>query len=164
VNPTALQKAGIAIQAAAAKFWGKTILAGLGGSGGAGFGKGMGMYGSLSVQIAVSPNGNAAYVISGSAPAAVTGTGTYMWITPSTDGAGVLGGPQFGFSNATDPSELSGSALDGSASMAAGFGIGGDVSTDGSTYVANLTLGFGVGGRGSAGAATHTIIIPFCRQ
>jgi RHS repeat-associated protein len=164
IQPTTVQKIGIAVQGTAAKFWGKTLLAGLGTSGGAGFGKGVGMYGSVSAQIAVSPNGNAAYVISWSAPAAVTGTGTYLWLTPSTKGAGILGGSQFGFSNATNPSDLASPAIDASFSGAAGLGIGADGSTDGTTWAVNVTLGFGLGGRGSAGAATHTTVIPICHN
>lgn len=46
-----------------------------------------------SVQIAVSPNGNAAYVMTFAAPAAITAAGTYAWVTPSTKGIGYLGRP-----------------------------------------------------------------------
>jgi len=88
-----------------------------------------------------------------------------VWGTrPSTKGFGALGGSQFGFSNATDPSQLAGNAVDASASVAAGIGIGGDVSTSGDIHQANVTLGFGLAGRGSAGAVTNTIVIPFCHE
>ena len=164
ITATRVQKAAISVAATAAKFYGKTVLWGLGGSGGAGFGKGIGTYGSASLQIAVSPNGNAAYVLSLSLPAAITGAGTYPYfLTPSTKGAGVLGGAQFGYSNASDPSELSGRAVDASGSLAAGIGIGGDLSVSGSTYQANVTLGFGLGGRSGAGAITNTFTSPICR-
>jgi hypothetical protein len=125
------------------------------------------MYGAASVQIAVSPNGNAAYVITFGAPATVTGTGTYMWLTQSTKGAGIVGGSQFGFSNATDPSQLAGPGVDASGSLAAGLGIGVDssVSIGGNfPYTFNVTLGFGAGGRGSAGAATNTTVVPICHN
>ena len=149
----------------AAQHWNKTVVWGLGGSGGAGFGKGIGAVGSLSAQIAVSPNGNAAYLITSSAPAAVAGPlGTYPAVTPSTKGLSILGGPQFGFSNATDPSQLGGTSIDASGSIAAGIGIGGDASLGaGGTYQATVTLGFGAGGRGSAGALTNTTVVPICR-
>jgi len=78
VTPTKVQSAAISVVATAAKFWNKTLSWGLGGSGGGGFGKGFGFYGSGSARIAVSPNGNAAYVLSFSAPAALTGTGTLL--------------------------------------------------------------------------------------
>ena len=169
VTPTSVQKVGIAIQGTAAKAYGKTLLAGLGVSGGAGsakvFGIRFGLYGSASVQIAVSPNGNAAYVISFTAPAGVTGQGTpFPWATPTSGGKGVLFGAEFGASNATDPSQLAGGAVDVSGSFADGIGIGGDLSTNGSISQGNVTLGFGVGGRGGAGAATHTMVIPFCHE
>jgi hypothetical protein len=102
----------IALQGTAAKILHKTLLAGLGGSGGAGLGKGFGFYGTASAQIAISPSGSAAYVVTYGAPAV-----TYPWITPSTKGAGVLRGSLFGFSNATDPSQLSGAGLDASGSF-----------------------------------------------
>jgi hypothetical protein len=117
------------------------------------------------VQIAVSPNGNAAYIITWAAPASVTGAGTYMWLTPSTKGAGTLGGSQFGFSNATDPSQLAGPGADASGSLAAGVGIGVDSSVSmGGNYTFNVTLGFGAGGRGSAGAKTSTTVVPICHN
>jgi hypothetical protein len=113
----------IPVAAAAAQFWNKTVLWGVGGSAGAGLGKGFGFYGTGSVQIAVSPSGSAAYVITYAAPGA-----TYAWLTPSTKGTGILGGSQFGFSNATDPSQLAGPGVDASGSLAAGLGIGVDSS------------------------------------
>jgi YD repeat-containing protein len=167
VTPSKVQSAVIPVAAIAAKFWNKTVLWGVGGSGGIGFGKGIGIYGTASVQIAVSPNGNAAYVITFASPAIVSGTGTYMWVTPSTKGAGILGGSQFGFSNATDSSQLAGSGVDASGSLAAGLGIGVDssVSIGGNLpYTFNVTLGFGAGGRGSAGAATNTTVVPICHN
>jgi len=165
--PSKVQSAVIPVAATAAKFWKKTVLWGLGGSGGAGFGKGFGMYGSVSVQIAVSPNGNAAYVITFAAPASVTGAGTYMWLTPSTKGGGIVGGAQFGFSNATDPSQLKGPGIDASGSLAAGLGIGADLSVSlGGNFPStfNVTLGFGAGGHGSAGAKTNTVVLPICHN
>jgi RHS repeat-associated protein len=162
IQPTRIQRFGIAIQAAAAKFWNKTLLAGLGGSAGVGFGKGIGIYGSAAVQIAVSPSGSAAYVITFAVPATGTSQGTYAWLTPSTKGFGALGGAQFGFSNVTDPSQLSGKGVDISGSLAAFLGIGGDISFGSSTYEVNVTLGFGAGGRGGAGAVTNTLVIPIC--
>jgi hypothetical protein len=165
VTPSKVQSAVIPVAATTAKFFNKTVLWGLGGSGGVGFGKGFGMYGSASVQIAVSPNGNAAYIITWAAPASVTGAGTYMWLTPSTKGAGTLGGSQFGFSNATDPSQLAGPGADASGSLAAGVGIGVDSSVSmGGNYTFNVTLGFGAGGRGSAGAKTSTTVVPICHN
>jgi RHS repeat-associated protein len=164
VRPTAIQRFGISATKPLAHLLGKTLLSGLGGSAGAGSGQGIGIYASTSVQIAVSPNGNAAYVLSFSAPSAVTGLGTVVWVTPSTKGYGALGGSDFGFSNATDPSQLAGHSVDLSGTMAVGLGIGADISTDGSTYQANVTAGWGIGGRGSVGAATNTIVIPFCHE
>ena len=162
IAPSAVQRNLLPIQANIAKFWGKTILAGLGASGGAGFGKGIGIYGSTSAQIAVSPNGNAAYALTFSAPASVTGTGTYAWVTPSTKGIGFLGGAQFGVANVFDPLQLKGPSYDASTSAAAGIGIGFDLSAGDSSWQFNITLGFGVGGRGSAGARTYTAVIPIC--
>ncbi len=128
VTPTTIQTAAISIAQTVASNRGKTVLFGLGTSGGIGLGKGMGMYGSASVQIAVSPSGSAAYVMTYAAPAVFTGaSGTYAWLTPSTKGAGFLAGAQFGFSNVTDPSQLSGPGVDASFSMADGIGIGVDV-------------------------------------
>ena len=160
MRPTRVQKIGIALQGTAAKTIGKTLLAGLGGSGGAGLGKGFGFYATGSAQIAVSPSGKAAYVITYGAPGV-----TYPWITPASKGSGVLGGPEFGVSNATDPSQLAGLGADGSGSLAAGLGLGGDlsVSIGGSfPWTFNATLGFGGGGRSSAGGLTNTVVIPFC--
>jgi hypothetical protein len=125
------------------------------------------MYGSVSAQIAVSPSGARGYLLTFAAPAVVTGVGTYPYITPATKGAGFLGGSQFGFSNAKDPSELSGPGINASGSMADGLGIGIDGSVSiGETfpYTINVTLGFGAGGRGGAGAMTHTVYIPICRN
>jgi hypothetical protein len=51
-----------------------------------------------------------------------------MWLTPSTKGAGIVGGSQFSFSNAKDPSQLAGPGVNASGSLAAGLGIGGDAS------------------------------------
>jgi hypothetical protein len=169
VNPTAVQRAAISVAGAAARFLKKTVLWGVGGSAGAGAGKGWGIYGSGSMQIAVSPNGNAAYVFSFSAPALVAGQdapGVVPYIVPSTKGFGMLGGSQIGFSNATDPSQLEGQSVDASGSMAEGIGIGGDVSISTSSpfpYQANVTLGFGAGGRGAAGAITNTAVKPICQ-
>jgi RHS repeat-associated protein len=167
IHPTDVQRALIPIQAAAASYWNKTLLAGLGASAGAGFGKGLGLYGSVSAQIAVSPSGAAGYVLTFAAPAAVSGVGTYGWLTASTKGAGFLAGSQFGISNATNPSQLAGPGVDASASLAAGLGIGGDASVsigNSALYQLNVTLGFGAGGRGSAGALTNTTVIPFCKE
>jgi hypothetical protein len=165
MEPTKVQRAVIPIQAVIARFWNKTLLAGLGASGGVGFGKAVGIYGSASAQIAVSPNGNAAYVLTFAAPKAVTAVGTYPYVTLSgPKGIGFLAGSQLGFSNATDPSQLEGRGVDASASLAAGLGIGGDVSlgSDG-IYQANVTIGGGAGGRGGAGAITNTTVVPICR-
>jgi hypothetical protein len=167
MQPTKVQSALIPMQAAVASYWNKTVLAGVGASAGVGFGKGLGLYGSVSAQIAVSPSGAAGYVLTFAAPAAVTGGGTYAWLTPSTKGAGFLTGSQFGFSNATDPSQLDGPGVDASASLAAGLGIGADASVsiaNSLLYQLNVTLGFGAGGRGSAGAITNTTVIPFCKD
>ncbi|HXJ42782.1 MAG TPA: RHS repeat-associated core domain-containing protein, partial [Bryobacteraceae bacterium] len=167
-QPTKVQGAVIPVQAATARFLNMTVLTGLGISGGAGFGKGLGLYGSGSVQIAVSPSGAAAYVITHALPAAITGAGsTYVWLTPSTKGAGFLGGSQFGLSNASDPSQLEGPGIDASASLAAGIGIGADASLSiggGFPYQVNFTLGGGLGGRAGAGAATNTIVVPICHN
>jgi hypothetical protein len=123
--------------------------------------------GSVSAQIAVSPSGAAGYVLTFAAPAAVTGDGTYAWLTPSTKGAGFLADSQFGVSSATDPSQLAGPGVDASASLAAGLGVGADSSLsigNSFLYQFNITLGFGAGGRGSAGAMTNTTVIPFCKD
>jgi RHS repeat-associated protein len=162
IAPSALQRNILPIQAATAKFWGRTLLAGLGASGGAGLGKGIGVYGSASAQIAVSPNGNAAYALTFAAPASVSGAGTYAWVTPSTKGFGFLGGAQFGVSNVSDPSQLAGPSYDASTSAAAGVGMGGDLSAGDGSWQFNITLGFGIGGRGSAGARTYTAVVPIC--
>ena len=162
IAPSGVQRKLLPIQAASAKFWGVTLLAGVGVSGGAGLGKGIGIYGSASVQIAVSPNGNAAYAITFAAPAHITGTGTYAFVTPTTKGFGFLGGAQFGVSNVSDPSQLAGPGFDASGSLAAGIGIGGDASSGDGTWQLNVTLGFGLGGRGSAGANTYTAVVPIC--
>jgi hypothetical protein len=122
----------------------------------------MGLYGSVSVQIGVSPNGNAAYVITAAAPASITGAGSYAWVTPSTKGFGLLGGSQFGISNVSDVSQLAGPSLDASTSVAAGIGLGGDLSVGDGSWQFNITLGFGLGGRGSAGARTNTSVFPIC--
>jgi RHS repeat-associated protein len=166
-QPTGVQRALIPIQHTVAGFWNKTVLAGVGASGGVGFGKGWGMYGAGSAQIAVSPSGSTAYVVTFAAPAATTGTGSYLWITPSTKGAGSLAGSQFGYSNAKDPSELAGHGVDASGSLGAGLGIGIDssISIGGNyPYTTNVTLGFGAGGRGSAGAMTYTTVTPICHN
>ena len=102
----------------------------------------------------MSPSGSAAYVITYAVPASVTGTGTYAWLTPSTKGSGVVGGSQFGISNATDPSQLSRPGVSGSGSLALFFGIGVDSSVSiGGKFPSqfNVTLGFGMSGRRAAG-------------
>jgi RHS repeat-associated protein len=170
VQPTRVQKLAISLASVSAQTLGYTVLWGIGGSAGVGFGKGVGAYGSISAQIAVSPNGNAAYVLSFSAPAIIAGQdtpGVLPYVVPSTKGAGVLGGAQFGLSNATDPSQLAGPSVDASFSSADGVGIGGDFSlSTGAPYPwqGNVTLGFGLGGRGAAGAITNTTVIPICKS
>jgi len=168
VPPTKVQKIAISLATVSAQFLRETVLWGIGGSAGAGVGKGWGIYGNVSAQIAVSPNGNAAYVLSISAPAILAGQdtpGVLPYIVPSTKGFGLLGGSQFGLSNAIDPSQLAGTSVDASGSLAAGLGIGGDFSVSTSApypVTGNVTLGFGLGGRGSAGAVTNTAVIPIC--
>jgi RHS repeat-associated protein len=129
VHPTKIQSTVIPVVAAASRVLNQTILTELGASAGVGIARKLGIYGALSVQIAVSPSGVAAYVITWAAPAfAATGGGTYMWLTASTKGAGALIGSQFGLSNAADTSQLEGWAFDASATVADGVGFGGDIS------------------------------------
>ena len=163
--PSHAQNTAISILRPAASFWNRSLGVGLGASAGVGFGKGIGIYGGASAQLVVTPAGAAGLQVTFTAPAALTGHGTYGLVTLQSAGAGYLGGAQFSFSNAQNLSQMGGPAVDVSGSMAAGLGIGGDVAFgEGGVYQATTTIGFGAGGRGGAGAVTNSWVIPSCTQ
>src|SRR5581483_5438230 len=103
VEPNLLQRAGIAVQAGIARLFNKTIGIGAGGSSGAGNILGVSL--SVTRQVVVAPNGQAAFATSVS-----TFTGS-IFNSVTTPGYGGYGGIQFSLSNARNVNDLGGSAL-----------------------------------------------------
>jgi RHS repeat-associated protein len=159
VGVSKFQRAGIAIQGVAASFWNKTIGLGLGGSASAG--NIVGTSFSLSRQLVVSPNGQAAYVNT------ITDVRNLPFNAAVTPGAGALAGNQFSFSNAQTPQDLAGPFVDIGGSFAAGLGAGGNYSVGAGTqgqvvHQFTFTAGFGLGGRGAAFTPTVSFVTPIC--
>jgi hypothetical protein len=154
VVPNFLQRAGIAVQAGIARFFNKTIGVGAGGSIGAGNIVGVSL--SVSRQVVVAPNGQAAFATSVSA---FTG---HIFNSATTPGYGGYGGIQFSLSNAHNVNDLGGSALDYGFGGGSGWGGGIDFATDLQTSQATVTLGGGFGGYGHGLTNVTTSITPIC--
>ncbi|MGH9436537.1 MAG: RHS repeat-associated core domain-containing protein [Terriglobia bacterium] len=154
VAPNLLQRAGIAVQGTIARFLNKTIGIGAGGSIGGGAIVGVSL--SVSRQVVVAPNGQAAFATSLS-----TFTG-HIFNSVTTPSYGGYGGIQFSISNAGNVNDLDGSALDYGFGGGRGWGGGLDLSTDLQTSQATLTLGGGFGGYGHGLTNVTTSITPIC--
>jgi RHS repeat-associated protein len=154
VAPNFLQRAGIAVQAGIARFFNKTIGVGAGGSIGAGNIVGVSL--SVSRQVVVASNGQAAFATSVSA---FTG---HIFNSATTPGYGGYGGIQFSLSNARNVNDLGGSALDYGFGGGSGWGGGIDFATDLQTSQATVTLGGGFGGYGHGLTNVTTSITPIC--
>jgi len=152
-NPNFVQRALIGALTLLASLTGKTLGVGLGGSAGLGpspataFVPGPGVTGS--VQIVVSPSGQAAVEKSYSVGAAV--------------GAGATGGIAISVSNARSPQDLAGPFGQLSGGAGRGWGVGGDVAWSNRTWQGTLTVGGGLGGFGAASTTQQTVVQPFCR-
>jgi hypothetical protein len=157
VQATAFQGVVIKGLSAASGFLNKTVGVGAGGSAGAGHW--FGAAGAASRQLVVSPNGQAAFLTTLGGNIAPFND---SFVGP-TWGAGVLGGPQVTFSNATSPQQLGGPSVDVSGGVADGLGIGGDFSVgSGGVWQLNITGGIGAGGYGGAAIAQDTTVTPIC--
>ncbi len=154
VAPNLLQRAGIAVQAGIARLFNKTIGVGAGGSIGAGNIVGVSL--SVSRQVVVAPNGQAAFATS------VSTFTEHIFNSATTPGYGGYGGIQFSLSNARNVNDLSGSALDYGFGGGSGWGGGIDFSTDLQTSQATVTLGGGFGGYGHGLTNVTTSITPIC--
>jgi RHS repeat-associated protein len=104
VQPTKLQRAGIALQGAVAKLTGSTFGVGAGAT--LAGGNRLGVTLAVSRQVVVSPSGQAAFVttVTPISPIAVN-----SYVSPGVSG---YGGFQISFSNAPNPQDLNGPALD----------------------------------------------------
>jgi len=149
-KPNLVQRAGIAVLGAIARFTGRTV--GLGASGSAGAGVILGGSVSISRQVVVSPSGQAAFE---------TTYGINTIPVGVTMGAGAIGGVAFSISGAASPEQLAGFSADGSYGGGDGVGGGVDIST-GSTWQTTATVGAGIGGRGGAANYQVSSIDPIC--
>jgi hypothetical protein len=150
-----LQRVGIAAQAFLARVTGLNIGVGVGGSGA--IGHILGAAGSLSRQMVVSPNGQAAIVT------------TFAATTPPfglVEGGGVFGGLQFSIGSATSSlAELGSPAVVASFGGGNGWGAGLDVAGGPSGWQATVTGGAGAGLEGAGGAALVApppVVTPMC--
>jgi RHS repeat-associated protein len=160
VQPTLAQSAVISLLSAAAAAYGGTITIGYGGSAGAG--RGVGTSSTYSWQLAVSPNGQAAFIGTSSNPVA------YPFNSVTSAGAGIYGGTLVGFSNAQTPQDLGGPFLNYGGGGGEGLAMGGDLAfgagTQGQTVLqGTLTLGFGAGGFAHGLSPTTTSVLPICQ-
>jgi RHS repeat-associated protein len=158
VQPTWVQRLLIPLHAKLAKQLGMTVSLGLGANAGAALIVGVGYTASRSV--AVSPNGQAAFITT------VTATKS-MPFNSLGWGWGAFAGPSISFSNAQTPQDLSGTGVSGSVGGGTGYGGGveGSVSTGTQGQnVGSLTFSGGVaaGGAGLAGAIVTTYVTPIC--
>jgi RHS repeat-associated protein len=161
ILPTTFQKIGIAAQRVVAKASNKTIGVGLGGT--AGVGNIIGVTISFSRQLVVSPNGQAAFETTVTAPVGLP------FNSLVSAGAGGYGGFQFSFSNATTPQDLKATFISGGAGGGGGWGGGGDVALGSGTkgqfvYQATATVGGGAGGYGHGVSFTYTVLTPICND
>lgn len=146
-KPNFVQRAAIQVLGKIASWTGKTVWFGAGISGGVGFF--MGASGTLSRQLVVSPNGQAALITT-------AGTNAAPFVGP-TVGVGFVGGIQFSFSNAQSPQQLAGPSIDAGLAVADVLGAGLDSSVGSGglqTGLQNtLTLGGGLSYGGPFGGA-----------
>jgi RHS repeat-associated protein len=162
VAPNLLQRAGIAVQGLIARISGTAVGFGVGGSFAAGNIFGVSL--SVSRQLVVLPNGQAAFTASVTQP---TGTAFNSVVSP---GIGAYGGLQLSFSNATSVGDLGGSSADYGYGGGAGLAGGVDLSVGSGSkgqriWQLNLTGGAGVSapagvGHGFSFAATSAT--PIC--
>jgi hypothetical protein len=163
VQPKPFQKAGIAIQAAAAKLLNVTIGVGAGISGAGG--NRVGVSFTFSQQVVVSPNGQAAFATVFTSFHSIP----FAYVSPS---AGGYGGFQLSISNAKTPKDIGGLFLSGGIGGGKGWGGGvdaaGGVGTQGN-FVWQVTgtgpFGYSVPTSvGHATAFTNTLITPICKD
>jgi RHS repeat-associated protein len=159
VVPTKFQAVGIALQSWLAKLTNMTIGVGAGASAGAG--NVVGMNFSVSRELVVSPNGQAAYV----------NTSNNMWQLPfnaaTTRGYGGYGGIMLTASTAKTPQDLTGGGVDFGGGGGGGWGGGFDVSLGQGAQGQPVwsftgTAGGGLGGMGHGATTTNSSITPIC--
>ncbi len=149
IAPSLAQRAIISGLGVLARASGTTVGVGFGGSASFGMPPYPGMGPSTSVQIVVSPNGQAALEKS-------YGFG-------GTFGSpGAVGGVVVSVSNASNPQALAGPFGQASGSYANGFGGGVDVAFSGKIAQVSVMGGGGGGGWGAFSASQQTLIQPFC--
>ncbi len=154
VASSLLQRAGIAVQARVANFLNKTIGLGAGGSIGAGNKVGVSL--SISRQLVVAPNGQAAFVTS------VSTFNGQIFNSFTSKGYGGYGGIQFSISNVSNVNDFRGSALDFGAGGGGGWGGGFDFSTNLQTWQATGTVGGGFGGYSHGLQNVTSVVTPIC--
>lgn len=161
VHPTKFQKIGIALQKAVAKFTGKTIGVGAGVS--VTGGNILGVNVTVSRQLVVSPNGQAAYINTFNNP------GQLPFNAITTPGVGGYGGAQIMLSNAQTPQDLGGLFVGGGVGGGRGWGGGLDAAVGQGTqgqlvWAATGTAGAGAGGVGHGATTTTSSVTPICNN
>ena len=154
VQPTKFQQAGIKLQGWLAKVTNKTI--GLGAGISVSGGNFMGVNFTVSQQLVVSPNGQAAFVTTFSNLAQLP------FNAVTTPGYGVYGGLQISVSTAHTPQDLKGAAVDYGYGGGSRYGGGGDLSLGGSSLSITGTAGAGAGGVGHGFTTTTSTVVPIC--
>ena len=162
VAPNLLQRAGIAVQGLIARISGTAIGFGVGGSFAAGNRVGVSL--SISRQLVVLPNGEAAFTTSVTLP---SGTAFNSAVTP---GIGAYGGLQLSLSKASSVGDLGGSSADYGYGGGAGLAGGVDLSVGSGSkgqriWQLNLTGGAGVSapaGIGHGFSFVSTSATPIC--